>query len=433
VSTRASRAPAQLGAYRLIEPIGRGGMAEVWRAVLGSNAGVERTLAVKRIRPHLAADARFVQMFLAEARLTAQLHHPNIVQIFELGHDAGEYFLAMELVEGYDLARVTRFLRKRGAMPLGFAADVALQLCRALAYAHQRTDGDGRRLGLIHRDVSPSNVMLALDGGVKLLDFGVAKAVTEGSGEQTRTGMLKGKLGYLSPEQVQAQPLDHRSDQFALGVVLHELLTGRPLFRGDSDAQRLAMVLGAEIAPPSASDARIAPELDRICLRALRRDRAERFVDCDEMARALEPLAAELAWGPSRTSELLRELRQSGADAPTAMPVTERLAPRARPRWQRALAVAALGAALLGGAGVWWRHRRPPRAHALPAPAVATPAASPPPPAAPAPVARPPLREPPAATAPAHASSPAAPVRRANAHRSIRPPRQSDVADPFGS
>src|SRR5262249_45947881 len=154
----------------------------------------------------------FVQMFLSEARLTAQLHHPNIVQIHELGHEGGEYFLAMELVRGHDLARVARGLKGRD---VGFAAYVVMEMARALAHAHT--------LGILHRDVSPSNVMLGFDGAVKLLDFGIAKAAS--SSVATRSGVMKGKLGYFSPEQVRGETPDQRADQFAAGVVLHELLT----------------------------------------------------------------------------------------------------------------------------------------------------------------------------------------------------------------
>src|SRR5579871_2751117 len=197
----------RFGKYQLIEPLGKGGMAEVWRAQILGPAGFARTLVIKRILPHLAADPQLVKLFLAEAKLSARLSHPNVVQVFELGEVDGEWFLAMEYVRGRDLGAIVRAVVERGAPPgapphPGLAAFVVREVCRALAYAHALTDDDGAPLRLIHRDVSPANVMCSFDGAVKLLDFGIAKALAR-SGESTQTGALRGKLGYLAPEQVE--------------------------------------------------------------------------------------------------------------------------------------------------------------------------------------------------------------------------------------
>ena len=367
MSTRRNDGHTWLGNYRLDERLGRGGMAEVWRATLVGSAGFERQLAVKRIRSHLADDPQFVQMFLSEARLTARLHHPNIVQVVELGESDGEYFIAMELVRGHDLQRVSRWLARRGSMQPGFAAFVVLEIARALSYAHTLTDDRGRPLGLIHRDVSPSNVMLGLDGAVKLLDFGIAKAVAASSDVQTRSGVLKGKLGYFSPEQVRGETPDQRADQFAAGVVLHELCTGRALFRRDSDAETLALVMQAEAGPPSGSNADIPPALDAVCLRALARDPNDRFPDCRALVEALEPIVHELGFSAHALSELIKEFH---AEAPEARPALEtprvssvarqRAQRRRRGRWLWGLALATLGAFALGGGALYYAAHRSP-------------------------------------------------------------------------
>jgi len=304
----APRAPTAFGKYQLVERLGRGGMAEVWKARINGPAGFQRTLVVKRILPHLVEDDQFVKMFVAEARLSARLNHANIVQVFELGDVDGEYFLAMEYVRGRDLVSVMRAQILRGAPDPGLGAYVVRETCRALAYAHALSDDNGAPLRLIHRDVSPSNVMIAFDGAVKLLDFGIAKALSDTGDNKTQTGTLKGKFGYMSPEQVEGRPIDHRADLFACGVMLHETLTGRRLFKGGSDLQTIAMVREAKVEPPSHFNPLVPPELDVICLRALARDVADRYPSCDEMAAALDHVLHQLKWGPERTRTYLREL-----------------------------------------------------------------------------------------------------------------------------
>jgi serine/threonine protein kinase len=300
--------PVRFGKYTLVERLGRGGMAEVWKAKMTGPAGFLRTLVVKRILPHLVEDPHFVDMFTAEARLSARLNHANIVQVYELGDVAGEFFLAMEYVRGRDLVSVMRQQLSRGRPDPGLGAYVMRDVCRALGYAHALTDDNGVPLRLIHRDVSPSNVMLAFDGAVKLLDFGIAKALSEANENKTQTGTLKGKFGYMSPEQVEGRPFDHRTDLFAAGIVLHETLTGRRLFKGQGDLQTIAMVRECRIDPPSFSNPDVSYELDRITLRALARNPEDRYQSCDEMAAELDQVVHQLKWGPERLRTLMQEL-----------------------------------------------------------------------------------------------------------------------------
>ena len=349
----------RFGKYQLYERLGRGGMAEVWKAKIVGPAGFERTLVVKRILPHLAEDSRFIQMFVSEARLSARLTHPNVVQVFELGDVNGEFFLAMEYVRGKDLVAVVRSLLGRGLPPPALGAYVVREVCRALAYAHGLTDDAGQPLRLIHRDVSPSNVMISFDGMVKLLDFGIAKALAESTENKTQTGTLKGKFGYMSPEQIDGKEIDHRADLYAVGIVLHEVLTGRRLFKGGNDLQTIAMVREGRIEPPSALNDQVPPELDRICLKALARDRDARYAGCHEMAADLDEVVHHLKWSPEKMAELMRELFAADDVQTGPIPLLPEEASasgssltigalRAQER-RRKVAFAAGGLALLGG------------------------------------------------------------------------------------
>jgi serine/threonine protein kinase len=301
--------PQYFGKYQLVERLGRGGMAEVWKARVTGPAGFSRTMVLKRILPHLIEDPHFTEMFVAEARLSAKLNHANIVQVYELGDVNGEYYLAMEYVHGRDLVSVMRALLARGAPPPpGLGAFAMREVCRALHYAHSLTDDHGQQLRLIHRDVSPSNVMVSFDGAVKLLDFGIAKALADANESKTQTGTLKGKFGYMSPEQVEGREIDHRADLFAAGIVLHESLTGRRLFKGSGDLQTIAMVREAKVPPPSQTNPSVPPELDRIVMRALARSPNERYQTCEEMAYALDSVVHQLMWGPERAKSALADL-----------------------------------------------------------------------------------------------------------------------------
>ncbi len=269
--------PIQFGKYTLFELIGRGGMAEVYKARIQGPAGFERTFVVKRILPHLSSDPTFIKMFVEEAKLSARLAHPNIVHIFELGAVEGEYFISMEYIRGHDLSETMRAIWKTMGPPRPeLVAYIGREACRGLAYAHSLTDDNGRPLGMVHRDISPSNVMLSYEGAVKLLDFGIAKALGDAP-ETTKTGTMKGKYAYMAPEQTEGENVDNRSDIFACGIVLHEVLTGRRLFKGANDVQTIERVRRCEVPRPSLQNPAVPPALDAIILKALARNPADRW------------------------------------------------------------------------------------------------------------------------------------------------------------
>jgi serine/threonine protein kinase len=415
------------GRYTLLRPIGRGGMAEVWKAKIHGAQNFQRLVVVKRILPHLSSDPEFVRMFTVEAMLSARLNHPNIVQVFEFAEVAGERYLAMEYVHGINLGDLQKRL-KGVSVPVGMAAHLVREISLALAYAHALPDDDGRPLSLIHRDVSPSNVMIGYDGGVKLLDFGVAKALSS-TDELTRTGALKGKVAYMSPEAVDGElTLDGRTDVFAAGVVLYELLTGKRLFKGGDDLRTIALVRACKVEPPSSERTDIPPELDRIVLKALARNRDQRYQRADDLAADLNQLGHVLQWDATRTSLFLKqhdiqpgsepELRPAAGSVPSepspaTMQVTvlERKAGRSssslpavgRPRLRWALlgAVGALAvASALAMATRWWADGAVAAPFSAPWAVTTQPAGESPPPAPPASAAQPPeLAEPPAPSA----------------------------------
>jgi serine/threonine-protein kinase len=263
-----------------------GGMAEVYLGRLMGPSGFERVVVLKRILPHLARETAFVDMFLDEARIVAKINHPNVVHVNELGRDADELFLAMEFIEGESLGG---FMRRHWvahrAIGLELAAFVVSEMCAGLHAAHELRDEEGRLQEIVHRDVSPQNVMITYTGKVKVLDFGIAKAVDRST--RTRTGQLKGKVEYMSPEQCKALPLDRRSDVFALGVLLYELTMGKRLFRRGGELASLKAVTEEPIPTPRSIDPTYPEALEAICMRALARDVDERFASADEMRRAI--------------------------------------------------------------------------------------------------------------------------------------------------
>ena len=268
--------PTPFGKYYLLERINTGGMAEVFRAKAFGVEGFERLVAVKRILSNIAEDKEFIRMFIEEAKLAVQLNHANIAQIFDLGVVDGSYYIALEHVHGRDLRAMFDRCRQLGdPMPVSQACFVVMKVCEGLDYAHNKRDQAGRELHLVHRDVSPQNVLVSFEGEVKLIDFGIAKAA--GKGSKTQAGILKGKFGYMSPEQVRGIPVDRRSDVFSCGIVLYELLTGERLFVGESDFSTLEKVRNVEILPPSTYNRRIPDELERIVLKALAKDPEERY------------------------------------------------------------------------------------------------------------------------------------------------------------
>jgi serine/threonine protein kinase len=311
--------PISFGKYTLFERIGRGGMADVFKARVQGPGGFERIFVIKRILPHLSDDPTFIKMFMEEAKLAARLNHPNIVQVFELDSVDGEYFMSMEYVRGRDLAETMRTLWARVGPPRPeLVAYVGREMCRALAYAHDFTADDGTRLGMIHRDISPSNVMLSVEGAVKLLDFGIAKALTGDTEEtNTKSGTLKGKFAYMAPEQTMSNDVDQRIDIFATGIVLHEILTGRRLFKGENDLQTIEKVRQCNVLPPSLHNPLCPAELDEIVLRALAKNSEDRYQNGSEMAEALDDIVHAARFQPTQLAQLMHSLfpTDSGGDA----------------------------------------------------------------------------------------------------------------------
>jgi eukaryotic-like serine/threonine-protein kinase len=282
MSTAPPVAPVAFGRYTLLERLALGGMAEVFRARINSSHGFEKVLVIKRILPHLAADANFVAMFIDEAKLTAQLTHPKIVQILDFGDVDGQYFTALEYVEGFDALGLLRTAaQKRVQLPRNLAIFIVNEILEALDYAHNARDMEGKPMQIVHRDISPSNIFIAKRGDVKLGDFGIAHAQQRES--KTQAGTLKGKYGYMSPEQVVGRPVDARSDLFAVGVVLAELLTGRRLFTAANDLDVLLKVRDARLDRLDKYGADLAPALDRIVRRALKKNPAERHQSASEL------------------------------------------------------------------------------------------------------------------------------------------------------
>jgi hypothetical protein len=276
----------RIGRYEILGPLATGGMAEILLARLVGPSGFERIVVLKRILPHFASSSAFVKMFLDEARIAAAIRHANVVDVHELGHEGSELYLAMEYLEGESLAGLQRRLRARGErLPPAIAAYVVAAACAGLHAAHELNDAEGRPLELVHRDVSPQNLFVGYDGSVKVLDFGIALArdrLTE-----TETGALKGKIGYMSPEQVAAEPLDRRSDVFALGIVLYECLTARRLFRRESQVETIRAIAEQPIQRPTTIDPDVPPALEAVAMRALERDRVQRYASAADMRRAL--------------------------------------------------------------------------------------------------------------------------------------------------
>jgi serine/threonine protein kinase len=250
------RQPIPFGKYYLLERINVGGMAEVFKAKATGVEGFERLVAVKRILPSIAEDEEFITMFLDEAKIAVQLTHANIAQIFDLDRVEGSYFIALEYVHGKDMRAIFNRTRQRGELlPIPMSCYAIMKLCEGLDYAHNKHDGTGTFLNLVHRDVSPQNILISYEGEVKIIDFGIAKAV--GKSGRTQAGILKGKFGYMSPEQVLGMEIDRRSDVFGVGICLYELLTGERLFVAESDFATLERVRNVDIMPPSTYNRRI--------------------------------------------------------------------------------------------------------------------------------------------------------------------------------
>lgn len=374
--------PEQIGGYRILERLGVGGMAEVFLAEQQGPAGFKKRVVVKRVLPHFTFDPRFVELFLREARIAARLSHPNVVQIYELGSADDEYFIVMEHIDGMSLHELARTAWAAGkSLPMELVVGAIADAARGLHHAHELLDEAGQPVNLVHRDISPDNLMISRDGVTKVLDFGIAKG-NEGT-NLTRTGELKGKVPYMPPEQLQGGDVDRRADLYALGVSLYWLLTGARPFDGDSDYVILDRVLRSEPEPPRAKNPSIPVQLEAIILSLLSKERERRIPTGAMLADALANL---LPAGSQITVDFVREIvelraqglastepsrtdvlastpisglfgargSESGAatPAPFASDAGLEVAPR-RAGWGRAVAVGGLAALVVTGALVW--------------------------------------------------------------------------------
>ena len=302
----------KLGRYELLTALGRGGMAELYLAHLHGVAGFTKVVAIKRMLPHISQDKQFVELFLNEGKIAARLSHPNVCQVYELGEQNGELFLAMEYLEGVAWETLVQQLREEPEEIARVVTGVIGQACDGLHYAHELRDVSGKATPVIHRDVSPQNLFVTVDGMCKVLDFGVSKMMTEGT--RTRSGVIKGKLPYMSPEQIAGEPVDARSDTFAVGIVLWEAFSGKHLFHRSTDYAIWTAVMN-DVVPPVTG---YGDEITAIIARALQRDRARRYRSCAELARDLRHAAG--AYGGAATSaEIAALVRERCAE-----PLTER-------------------------------------------------------------------------------------------------------------
>ncbi|NVB84969.1 MAG: serine/threonine protein kinase [Kofleriaceae bacterium] len=309
-SVRRSRTPAPvanaIGNYEIIRKLATGGMGEVFLAKQRGPVAFSRDVVLKKLHQGHTEDPEFVRMFLNEAQLAANLNHPNIVHIYDLFEDDG-YVIAMEYVRGATVLSALRACARQGkAIPYGPAVRIAIAVCEALHYAYTSAGEDGQPRHIIHRDISPSNVLLGYDGHVKLADFGVAKALDL---NVTRGESIKGKFGYLSPEQVKCYPLDQRSDLFALGIVLWEMTVGSPLYKRESDVAMMYAVMEEDAPPPSSMHPSFPLDLEAVILRALQRDRDNRYETALDMANDLRRIARDHDWDieAQALSELVTE------------------------------------------------------------------------------------------------------------------------------
>jgi serine/threonine-protein kinase len=299
------------GRYELLKKLAAGGMGQVFLA-RKKGVGFEKLVVLKRILPHLVEDEEFFTMFLDEARLTARLNHPNIAQIFDVEAEAGQHLVVMEYVQGEDLRRLEKRARAQAMKPpIGVICRIIADAAAGLDYAHKARDDEGKPLGIVHRDISPQNILVGFDGGVKLIDFGVAKAA--GRAQHTATGVLKGKFPYMSPEQAEGEVIDARSDVFALGIVLWEELCDKRLFKGDSDVMSQRLVKLCQVPAPSAVDPHIPKSLDAIVLKALAKNRDERFQDAGSLRLAIENWLLE-STTPGSSAHLVEFMQKLYAD-----------------------------------------------------------------------------------------------------------------------
>ncbi len=274
--------PTPAGQYYLMEKIAQGGMAEIFKGLSYDVNGLKKTVCIKKILPHIAASQEFIDNLIDEAKITVSLSHGNIAQIYDLGKVGDDYFMVMEFVEGRSLSQINkRCLKNDELIPVPHLCFFMAEILNGLNYIHLRTDERGSSLGIVHRDISPQNIMVSFSGTVKIIDFGIAKSKLRMG--TTDSGILKGKFAYMSPEQARGEPVDHRSDIFSLGVILYEMLTGKRLFKADDNRDTLRNVRRAKIDPPTSFRPDLPPALDEIVMRALAKDRRERYPFASEM------------------------------------------------------------------------------------------------------------------------------------------------------
>src|SRR5690554_1213589 len=334
------------GKYRLIEKIGKGGMAEVYLATQhGDLAGFEKQVALKMMSQNLSDREDLVIMFLDEARIAAQLNHPNIVHVYDLGRVEDTLYIAMEYVEGKDLRRICeQGIDQDNFLSREFAARIIADAAAGLHYAHSSTDNQGQPRNIVHRDVTPQNILVSMDGQIKVADFGVAKA--EDRLGHTRVGQRKGKLSYMSPEQFEASKVDARSDVYALGILLYETTVQTRLFRGRSDFETMSLIANSQVTPPRELRPDYPEELEAIVMRALQKDLDKRYQSALELQTALEDWlhAQEKRVGPAEISAYMHQIFPVQPKAPAeelplpqapdpraATPAAEAAAPQAQP------------------------------------------------------------------------------------------------------
>jgi serine/threonine protein kinase len=305
----------QFGKYLLLSRIAQGGMAELYQAKLFGDEGFEKLIAIKRILPHLSEETNLVKAFIDEAKLAAFLQHPNIVQIYDFGSVNSTYYIAMEYLYGKDLKLITeRYKGKESPLSIENALYIATQVCAGLDYAHKLKDFRGKPLNIIHRDIGPHNIFISYDGQVKIIDFGIAKAAIQNT--KTQDGSIKGKIAYMSPEQALGEPIDHRSDIFAMGILLYEMLTHRRMFEGDAFSV-FAKVREADYTPAEIVNRALPRDLCRIIDKALAKDREQRYQSAEELLTDLEKFMHGLSISPSyrNLSQYMKDLFREEAEA----------------------------------------------------------------------------------------------------------------------